>query len=612
MATYLDETALYLWGEGTNAYAYRDLGCHRVILDGYEVFRFAVWAPNAYAVSVVGDFNGWNTTADPMHPCGSSGVWECHIGIVHPGDVYKFAIQCEDGRLLYKADPFAFFSECRPGTASIVWEIDDYPWQDRAHMQRRRERKPAEEPMSIYEVHLGSWKQGLGYAALAEQLVCYCVQMGYTHIELMPLSEYPLDDSWGYQVTGYYAITSRYGTPQDFQYFVDCAHKAGLSVILDWVPAHFTKDDHGLRAFDGTPLFEHPDPRRSEQPQWGTLLFDYGRTQVQSFLISNAVFLFQEYHIDALRVDAVSCMLYLDYGRDDGNWLPNQYGGRENLHAIAFLQKLSATVARECPGALLIAEESTAFPYVTRRPEEGGLGFDFKWNMGWMNDTLRYMATDSLYRRYHHDKLTFSMCYAFAEQHILPFSHDEVVHGKRSLMGRMPGSYADGFRQLRLLFMYQFAHPGKKLCFMGCEFGQFIEWNFRSSLDWLLLSYPAHSDLQCFIRELNCFYAKTPALWALDQSWAGFQWLCVDDAQNSVLAFLRVDRAGNELLCAFNFSGVDLPVYRVPMPHPARLSRILSSVDFRELKDLQTEEDKAGYYVELSFSSFEAGYYSIE
>lgn len=612
VGAFLDETELYLFNEGTNAYAYRALGCHKVSMNGYEAYRFAVWAPNAEAVSVVGSFNEWNENADPMHRCGETGVWEVHIGIAHMGDLYKYAIRTFDGDLLYKADPYAFFCQQRPATASVVWELEDYAWRDEAHMAQRARQVFYDRPVNIYEVHAGSWKAGLSYEDMAEQLVRYVKDMGYTHVEFMPLYEYPLDDSWGYQVTGYYAITSRYGTPQQFKYLIDCCHRAGLYVIMDWVPAHFPRDAHGLRLFDGTPVYESADPRRSEQRQWGTLLFDYGRAEVQSFLISNAVFLLNEYHIDGLRVDAVSCMLYLDYGRTAGEWAPNSQGGRENLEAIAFLQNLTEAVRRESPGAILIAEESTAFPLVTAWPDRGGLGFDFKWNMGFMNDTLEYMSMDSLFRKDHHDMITFSMCYAFSENHVLPFSHDEVVHGKCSLINRMPGPYEDQFRQMRLLMMYQFAHPGKKLNFMGNEFAQFIEWDFRQSLDWFLLNYPAHSDFQSFSRALNHFYIDNPALWACDTSWDGFQWISVEDDRHSVIAFLRMDERGDALLCAFNFTPVDHAAYRLEMPYPCQLEKAMSGVDVRPLQ-LTSAEDKAGVdVVALPLWSYEAVYYYVK
>ena len=610
MPAHLDDNELYLWGTGANAYAYRALGCHEVVLGGKNTFRFAVWAPNARAVSVVGSFNGWEPQTSPMQPCGTSGVWEAHVSAARRGDTYKYAIYTPSGDILYKADPFAFYSEHRPNTASVVYDIGGYAWHDQEYLRERAEQDPHCAPMSVYEVHLGSWKMDLDYDEMADQLVRYVVDMGYTHIELMPVTEYPLDDSWGYQVTGYFSITSRYGTPKQFMHFIDACHRAGIGVILDWVPAHFPRDAHGLICFDGTPLYEPPDWRRAEQPQWGTLTFDYGRTQVQSFLISNAVFFLNEFHIDALRVDAVSSMLYLDYGRSSGQWLPNVYGGRENLDAIAFLRQLSDTVRRECPGALLIAEESTAFPGITLPVQEGGLGFDFKWNMGWMNDTLSYMEMDSFFRSYHHDKLTFPMYYAFSEAHVLPLSHDEMVHGKHSLLDRMPGSYEDKFRQLRLLMMYQYAHPGKKLQFMGSEFGQFIEWDFHRSLDWFLLDYPEHANLYRFMRALNQFYLETPALWEIDEDWDGFEWVSVNDYQSSVIAFIRSASDGSRVLCAFNFTSVTRQRYRLRLRWPVALRQAMSGVDFREVV-VHPSFDDAGDYIDITLFPYEAVYYDI-
>jgi len=614
MKPYLDDNELYLFNTGKNAYAYRALGCHRVRMpEGYDAYRFAVWAPDARAVSVVGSFNDWNPRADQMKPCGTTGVWQAHIGIAHHGDLYKYAIMTKKGELIYKADPYAFYSQLRPETASIIWDTEAFRWTDEAHMRKRPrpDRPVLEAPMSIYEVHLGSWKAGLNYEQLAAELVDYVVDMGYTHVELMPVCEYPLDDSWGYQVTGYYSITSRYGTPEQFKILVNALHRAGIGVLLDWVPAHFTRDAHGLRRFDGSALYEHPDPRRGEQPDWGTMLFDLERSEVRSFLISNAVYFFKEFHIDGLRVDAVSCMLYLDYGKRDGEWIPNRYGGNENLTAIDFFRELARAVGRECPGALLIAEESTAFPLVTAPPEDGGLGFNFKWNMGWMNDTLAYCKLDSFFRRFNHDKLTFSMCYAFSENYILPFSHDEVVHMKNSLIGRMPGTYDEMFAQLRLLYMYQYAHPGKKLLFMGGEFGQFSEWNFRRSLDWMLLDYPQHAALREFVKALNAFYRDEPALYERDDGWEGFEWRVVDDPTHSVLAFCRRDASGRELLCIFNFTPVPHDLYPVRLPYRAKLRRAMSSVEEAE-KPVIVRDSPSGCTAYIPLGAYEAAWYDID
>ena len=577
---YLDEVALYLFNEGKSAYAYRALGCHSVCTeDGYDAFRFAVWAPNARAVSVVGSFNGWNPEADPMEPCGTTGVWQACIGIAHIGDTYKYAIQTKEGRLIYKADPFAFYSQNRPETASIVWDIGGYEWRDTAHMEARGQYDPHQSPMSIYEVHLGSWRAGLDYEALAFELVNYLVDMGYTHVELMPLCEYPLDDSWGYQITGYYSITARYGTPQQFKALVDACHRAGIGVILDWVPAHFTRDAHGLRRFDGTALYEHPDPRRGEQPQWGTMLFNLERSEVQSFLISNAVFFLKEYHIDALRVDAVSCMLYLDYGRD-GDYLPNRFGGNENLAAVDFFTRLSKTVHRECPGALLIAEESTAFPHVSAPVEKGGLGFDFKWNMGWMNDTLRYISKDPVHRKYHHGMLTFGLLYAFNENFILPISHDEVVHGKGSMLAKMPGDEWQKFANLRAYYGFMFTHPGKKLLFMGNEFGQDWEWNAEESLRWHLLQYPMYKGMQNCVRDLNLMYKGNPALYEVDFDYRGFEWIEHSNADDSVISYVRKGtQPGDYLIVICNFTPVVRRDYRVGVLEKCKYQEIFNSDD---------------------------------
>ncbi len=583
MGFYLDDTELYYFNEGISTAAYKSLGAHRVERDGQPVWRFAVWAPNARAVSVIGSFNGWNSYENPMHPVGSTGVWQAHIPSARQGDLYKYAITEPGGGMGYKADPYAVRSELRPGTASMVWEIAQYDWHDEGYMKTLDAHPdPFVRPMNIYEVHLGSWKDGVDtYQMLAQDLIDYVADMGYTHIELMPIMEYPLDMSWGYQVIGYYSVTSRYGTPEDLKYFVDRAHQKGLGVLLDWVPAHFPRDAHGLRMFDGTALYEHPDPRRGEQPQWGTMLFDYGRSQVQSFLLSNAFYWLKEYHIDGLRVDAVSCMLYLDYGKQDGQWLPNIHGGRENLEAVEFLRRVSSLVGKELQNKLLIAEESTAFPLVTAPPEAGGLGFHFKWNMGWMNDMLTYMGMDSIYRKWHHDKLTFALHYAFSENFILPFSHDEVVHGKHSMLDKMQGDYWRKFAQARLTYAYQFAHPGKKLNFMGNEFGQFIEWDYSKGLDWLLLDYPAHAQLHGFIKALNHLYRAEPALYERDTGWSGFEWAAVNDSIHSVAAFLRRGNAKRTLLCCFNFTPVPWEDYRMGLPLPAKLTPILSSDEIR-------------------------------
>jgi len=577
----VNDLPLYLFHQGTNYNTYDFLGAHFVNDDGVKKVVFRTWAPNADAVSVVGDFNGWDERKNPMTRISEQGVWETKIEGLKEYDAYKFAIR-RNGNLVLKADPYAFHSETPSGTASKLYELDGYKWKDGKYMSSRT--TTYDKPMNVYEVHLGSWKRHedgsyYTYLELADELVKYVVEMGYTHVEFMPIAEYPFDGSWGYQVTGYYSISSRYGTPKDFMKLVDAFHRHNIGVILDWVPAHFPKDLHGLYEFDGTPCYENQGWDRKEHKEWGTRIFDWGRNEVQSFLISNAIFLFDKYHIDGLRVDAVASMLYLDYNKKDGEWIRNVNGGNYNLEAIAFLQKLNVVVFSRFPYALMIAEESTAFPMVTKPTDVGGLGFNFKWNMGWMNDTLDYMSMDSVYRKWHHEKLTFSLCYAFSENFVLPFSHDEVVHGKRSLIGRMPGDYWQQFAQLRLLFGYQYGHPGKKLMFMGCEFGQFIEWNFGQSLDWLLLDYPKHREMQEYVRALNHFYKKNPPMYECDTGWDGFEWMQVDDRDQSILIFMRRDKQGNEILCAYNFTPVPHGDYRIGCDRAVALKELLNSDD---------------------------------
>ncbi|MCL2671018.1 MAG: 1,4-alpha-glucan branching protein GlgB [Clostridiales bacterium] len=569
----LSELELYYFNEGTSSSAYESLGCHRVEWNGRPAHRFAVWAPNAMRVSVVGDWNYWNQSADIMTPVGSTGVWEIFIGIANHTNLYKYAVMGRDGNVVLKADPYAAACE-KNGTASMIWDAEPFPWTDEKYLAGNHTYH--NKPVNIYEVHAGSWKKGLTYRQLAHELVDYAADMGYTHIELMPLMCHPYTPSWGYQVTGYFAPTARYGSPDDLKYLVNRAHEKGIGVLMDWVPAHFTRDAHGLARFDGLPLYEHPDPRRSDMRQWGTLLFDYGRPQVRSYLVSNAVYWLKEFHIDGLRADAVSCMLYLDYGRNEGEWLANRYGGKENLDAVELLQR-TAEAVHELPGyKLFIAEESTAFPKVTNKHEDS-LGFDYKWNMGWMNDLLKYMQMDSYYRKWHHDKLTFQMMYAFSEYYMLSFSHDEVVHGKLSMLNKMPGDYWQKFAQLRLLYAYMIAHPGKKLTFMGMEIGQFIEWRFDESLDWLLLEYPKHVEMQRFTRELNRYYQDTPALYQCDDDWFGFEWAVVNDSDRSVCGFYRRDEAGNKLLCLFNFTPVPDRAYTLGVPKAGTYTQVFSS-----------------------------------
>ena len=544
--SYLSDLDQYLLGEGTHWEAYKRLGAQQRTIDGVSGTNFAVWAPNAAGVAVVGDFNRWDGRVHPMQRHATNGVWELFIPDVRPGMKYKFRVRSAWGESCDKCDPYGFAAELPPQTASIVADLDRYAWQDADWLERRRQGDPRRKPLSVYEVHLGSWRRQadrlhgwLNYRELAHQLVDYCREMGHTHLELLPVSEHPFTGSWGYQTVGYFAATSRYGTPEDFMYFVDYCHRHDIGVILDWVPAHFPRDGHGLRRFDGTALYEHEDPRRGEHPDWGTHIFNYGRNEVRNFLIANALFWFDKYHIDGLRVDAVASMLYLDYSRKDGEWIPNPYGGRENLDAITFLQEFNRQSHGRFPGVLTIAEESTAWGGVSQPTDYGGLGFSFKWNMGWMNDTLRYMRTDPIHRRFHHDQLTFSLIYAYSENFVLPLSHDEVVHGKKSLIGQMPGDLWQKFANLRLLYSYMWTHPGKKLLFMGGELAQWNEWNHDADLQWDLLQWESHAGVRRLMADLNRLSLREPALFELDCEPQGFEWIDCGNRDESTLSYLR-------------------------------------------------------------------------
>ncbi len=579
----LTDYDLYLLGEGTHFQNYEKLGAHVREIDGIRGVHFAVWAPNATRVSVVGDFNRWDGRVHAMRNR-PAGIGEIFLPGLHEGDLYKFEIRARNGEMLtLKADPYGFAAEVRPKSSSVVAILDDFEWTDDEWMRERAQFDWQHAPISIYELHFGSWHRHsdgswLTYSEMADELIPYIKRMGFTHIELLPITEHPLDASWGYQTIGYFAVTSRYGSPQEFMDFVDRCHEAGIGVLLDWTPGHFPRDDHGLSYFDGTHLYEHADPRRGSHPDWGTLIFNYGRNEVQNFLLSNALFWLDKYHIDGLRVDAVASMLYLDYSRREREWLPNQFGGRENLEAIAFLKRMNEVVHARHPGVLTIAEESTAWPAVSRPTYLGGLGFDLKWNMGWMNDTLRYFALDPIHRKFHHGELTFSMLYAFNENFVLPLSHDEVVHGKRSLLSKMPGDDWNKFANLRLLFGYMYSHPGKKLLFMGSELAQWSEWQENRDLDWKLLDFAPHQGIQRLVSDLNRLYWREASLHEVEFEWPGFEWLEVHDADASVLAFIRRGRQADDfVVIVCNFTPVLRDNYRVGVPERGYYDEILNT-----------------------------------
>nr|WP_279343539.1 1,4-alpha-glucan branching protein GlgB [Fundidesulfovibrio terrae] len=576
---------LYLFGRGEHWDIYRILGAHPHEMDGQGGFRFAVWAPNADAVCVIGDCNGWHFGADHLHPVGVSGIWAGFVPDVKRGQLYKFAVRGRDGHVHIKTDPYALYAEMRPGTAAVAWGLGGYQWGDAGWMRHRAEQGlPLDKPVSVYEVHLGSWRwkgpyygDFLSYHDLADQLIPYVANLGFTHIQLMPVAEHPLDESWGYQTGHYFAPTSRFGSPEDFKYFVDRCHQAGIAVLLDWVPGHFPKDAWGLGRFDGTALYEHADPRQGEHPDWGTFVFNYSRHEVRNFLLTNALYWLEEFHLDGLRIDAVASMLYLDYSREEGQWTPNVHGGKENLEAIAFLRELNTIVHKRYPGAVMAAEESTAWPGVSRPVYAGGLGFSFKWNMGWMNDTLGYFSKDPVFRAYHQNNLTFSMLYAFHENFILPMSHDEVTHGKGALLSKMPGDDWQKFANMRCFLSYMWAHPGKKLLFMGGEFGQWREWSSREPLDWALTEFPAHQGLARTLADLNALYRSEAALHELDNEWSGFEWIDLSDYQSSVISFLRKARDGSQLMCVYNFTPVVRGHYSLGSRHEGFWREVFNS-----------------------------------
>ena len=599
----LSEYGIYLFNQGDNYRSYQMLGSHLINFNGENGVSFAVWAPHAKEVSVVGDFNNWNGNEHKMSRCGSSGIWKIFIPAIAEYTVYKYQITTSYGKIVLKSDPYAFFSEVRPNTASKVYSLENYSWNDHKWLEKKKHYNSYKSPMLTYEVHLGSWRRGtdgecLNYKDMANQLVAYVKEMNYTHIEIMPICVYPFDGSWGYQATGYYSVTSRYGEPKDFMYLIDLCHQNDIGVILDWVPGHFCRDDHGLRKFDGQPLFESDDPMLAENDEWGTTNFDYSRYEVKSFLISNAMFWLDVYHIDGLRIDAVANMLYLDYGKEDGDWKPNIHGGNGNLAAMDFLRHLNHVVFENHPNALMIAEESTSWPLISKPVYMGGMGFNYKWNMGWMNDMLKYMELNPVYRQWNHNLLTFSLMYAFSENYVLPLSHDEVVHGKKSLVDKMPGDYWQKFANLRAFYAYWMAHPGKKLLFMGSEFAQFIEWKYYDSLDWHLLDYPLHKKMHDYVRKLNKFYVEQNSLWEIDCDWKGFEWIDCSDYSQSVIALIRKTKHLQDFVIVIcNFTPEVRYGYRVGVPLEGKYIEALNSdaeefggSGVRNIQDMITEK----------------------
>ena len=583
---FITEVDRYLFNNGRHYEIFEKMGAHPKKYKGKSGMYFAVWAPHAEQIGVVGDFNSWNPEANPMQPLADSGIWEAFVPGIATGELYKYAITTKSGKILFKADPYAFSAEYRPGTASVTTDISGFQWSDDAWMEKRGSADPLNAPISIYEVHLGSWRRKnrpekdgcYTYVEAAKELADYVTDMGYTHVELMGIAEHPYDGSWGYQVTGYFAPTSRYGTPQEFMYFINYLHKKGIGVILDWVPAHFPRDAHGLSEFDGEALYEYADPRKGEHPDWGTKVFDYSKYEVDNFLIANAIYWVEKYHVDGLRVDAVASMLYLDYGRENGNWIPNKYGGNENLEAIEFFKHLNSVMADRGNGAIVIAEESTAWPKVTQKPENDGLGFTFKWNMGWMHDFLEYMKLDPYFRKYNHHKMTFGLTYFTSEKYILVLSHDEVVHLKCSMINKMPGLLDDKFANLKAGYTFMLGHPGKKLLFMGQDFGQFHEWDEKTALDWYLADEPLNADLQSYVKDLLQLYRKYPALYELDYDWEGFQWINANDGDRSIFSFVRSSRDHKRsLLFVINFTPVERPDYRVGVPKRGTYTLVLDN-----------------------------------